>query len=81
MSLPAWVEEMGPDIYKHDARLREALSIAWEALELARDACNDDYCCCSRGEKPHDTNYHREDIHCSGFYANEALTRIEEMGK
>lgn len=24
---------MGPDIYKHDARLQEALSIAWEALE------------------------------------------------
>lgn len=33
MSLPKWIEEMGPDIWKHDAKLQEALSIAWEALD------------------------------------------------
>ena len=94
MSLPKWVQRFGPgsivhcdDARKVDMRVMadyektvKALEIAWEALDKVREACNDDYCCCERGEKPHKPIPHSSD-HCSGYYAVEALRHIEELGK
>lgn len=76
MSLPAWVDKArcACDLPLHERpscpvkNLKEALAIAWEALLLFHN------CDCEKGQRSHD-------VMCSLKISDDAMRRIEELGK